>query len=80
LVGFLGISSDFADAVDVLERYWMVGRVPTAFSTQLIDFAKNKKFRFPRGPYFMPLQRVAVSGRYWTSTPSFLTLPISVLA
>jgi hypothetical protein len=24
----------------------------------------------------MPLQRVAVSGRYWTSTPSFLTLLI----
>jgi len=47
---FIAIFSSEWTFLDIRERLWMVGRVATTFSTQLIDFAKNKQFRFLRGP------------------------------
>jgi hypothetical protein len=46
----LGFSSPRRTFLDVPERYWMLGRVPTTFSAPLIDFATNKKFGFLRVP------------------------------
>jgi hypothetical protein len=49
LIFFESKESDAARAQVISFKGELVGRVPTACSTQLIDFATNKQFGFLRG-------------------------------